>query len=809
MKRPLIAVALLYVSGVLLAGFPIALVPLFTLAFAFAFLFLIWTDARRVLLGALIVLAGWTNLAQRTGIVSPNDLRTRFNHPEESVTLRGVLCETPYHRVHKVKNQDVWSSMARIELSETRVEGEVWKPAHGRVMSSTKEYLPDNFFAGQTVEVTGLLRAARGPVAEGLFDYRNYLRQQGIYHQFDIKKVAAWQITSSPAHPPLADRFCAWARKTLALGLPVEDESLRLEWALTLGWKAALPEEVAEPFVRAATYHIFAVDGLRIAIIFGILFTLLRAARIPRAYCGLLAMPILCFYAGMTGWPASAIRALVMIMIVFGGWALKRPTDLINSLFAAALVILVWEPRQLFQAGFQLSFFVVLCIILILPFFNAFGEHLLKPDPLLPEALRPRWQKGLRASARFVIDLFLTSVAAWLGSIPLVVWYFHLITPLSGPANVLAVPLCMFVLICNLASLLFATWLPFVTVLFNHAGWFFMESIRTTSHWSAHWPGAYFYLPMPGLFTIGLYYLILITMLTGWLFQGHRRVWKISVLTLLTLVWCGLWLWERPVTRLTILPLNGGHAVYLQPAGDWHDWLIDCGNDSAVDNVVKPFLQAQGVNRLSNLLLTHGEINYSGGAESLTYLFHPKNIYTSPIRFRSPDYRTFVALVKGDPAWRAPIKAGDQAGPWTVLYPPAQTTFTKANDNTLVLRAEINGLRILLLSDLSHTGQNALLANPPDLHADIVIAGMTGDSEPLSDPLLDAIHPQAIILADSPQPANKRAGAKLKQRLARRNIPTLYTTTTEAITIAIRPQTWTLTAMDGTEISGTNLSAVR
>jgi hypothetical protein len=51
----------------------------------------------------------------------------------------------------------------------------------------------------------------------------------------------------------LADRFRAWAREALARGLPVEDESLRLEWALTLGWKTALAEEVSEPFVQAAT----------------------------------------------------------------------------------------------------------------------------------------------------------------------------------------------------------------------------------------------------------------------------------------------------------------------------------------------------------------------------------------------------------------------------------------------------------------------------------------------------------------------------------------------------------------------------
>src|SRR5262249_38217502 len=120
----------------------------------------------------------------------------------------------------------------------------------------------------------------------------------------------------------------------------------------------------------------------------------------------------------------------------------NRPLNHINSLSLAALLILVYEPRQLFQAGFQLSFFVVLCIILIMPFFDNLGKRLLQVDPLLPDELRPAWQLHLRTIARWTISLLLASVAAWLGSIPLVAYYFHLITPLSGPANVLAVPLC-------------------------------------------------------------------------------------------------------------------------------------------------------------------------------------------------------------------------------------------------------------------------------------------------------------------------------------------------------------------------------
>jgi competence protein ComEC len=807
MKRPLIPVALFLVLGILLGPLPVPLSALFATSFILVLLFAVWPRARLVLLCALIVLAGWTNHARRIAILSPYDLRVIFGEHDALATIHGKLVATPSHRLHlDLKyNTNYWTTTAEIEVSRVSLDNENWQPAFGRIETITYDNLPDSFFAGQTVELNGDLKPASGTVAEGLFDYRSYLRQKGIYYEMQLNYAEAWRLIASPASPPLADRFCLWARHALELGLPVKDESLQLEWALTLGWKAALTDEISEPFIRAATYHIFAVDGLRIAIISAILMGLFRAAGVPRAWCGLAVAPLIFFYAAMTGWPASAVRAIVMIMVIFVGWALKRPSDLINSLFAAAIVILLWEPRQLYQAGFQLSFFVVLCIILILPFFKYVGKWLLRPDPLLPESLRPRWQRVLHPPARYLIDLLLTSTAAWLGSIPLVALYFHLITPLSGPANVIAVPLCGLVLICNLSSLLLVAWLPGVAVLFNHAGWFIMEGIRASSQWSSRWPGAYFYLPMPSLFTIGVYYFILLAALTGWLFQGRRRKWKIGAVIVLCVIWSAHWPWERPATRLTVLPVDGGHAVYLRGPGQGNGWLVDCGGESSVDKLLKPYLRAQGVNRLPNFLLTHGESFYSGGAQLACDLFRPRNIYVSSVHFLSSDYNTFLRGVHTNSALRPPVRDGDQLGPFTAFTPEATARVVKADDRPMLLRAEINGIRVLLLSDLGHPGQNALLnGDTNNLRADIVVAGVPDDGEPLGDAFLDFVQPRVIVIADSDFPAKKKASPDLKDRLAQRNVPVFYTSEMRSVTITIRPGSWQVEAMDGTRAFGTS-----
>jgi competence protein ComEC len=295
-----------------------------------------------------------------------------------------------------------------------------------------------------------------------------------------------------PLKPPLADQFCEWAQRTLARGLPAEDQSLRLLWAMVLGWKTALTPEVAEPFMQSGTLHIFAISGLHIALISDILIRLLRVWRMPRALSGLIAIPLIWFYTGATGWQSSAIRSTVMMSIVIAGWALERPSNLLNSLAAAGLIILAWDPTQLFQASFQLSFFVVLGLALIVPPLECARRKLLQPDPLLPPELRPPWQQRLDRPLRWVSTSLATSLAAWLGSMPLIAYYFYMVTPGSLLANMLIVPLSSLALMSSLGAIICGDWLPFLTELFNNSSWLWMQWMIRLSQWFAGLPGAYF-----------------------------------------------------------------------------------------------------------------------------------------------------------------------------------------------------------------------------------------------------------------------------------------------------------------------------
>jgi competence protein ComEC len=804
MKRPLLFAGLLYVAGILLGNFvPVPLVILLPVSLALALVAVVWAKARVYFLWPLILLTAWTGYTFNTAIISPHDLRRVLGNGPEIVTVRGTLSEMPTIRYSEVGEKTLWRTMARVDVTSLRPNRGEWKPALGRMAVTTPGPLT-NLFAGQTVEISGVAAPPKFAAAEGLFDYRNYLRRLGIYYQLQTGGEPDWQILASPRKPPLADRFRNWARQALAMGLPTEDESLRLEWALTLGWKTALTEEVSEPFVQAATYHIFAVDGLRMAIVFGIFFGLFRALGIPRSISGLILIPLIWFYVALTGWPASAIRATVMLTIVIIGWVLKRPSDLINSLFAAALIILVWDPQQLFQAGFQLSFFVVLCIILIVPPLQKYWEQLFAPHPLLPKKLHRQWPAVIRVPARFVSGVLLTSFAAWVGAIPLVACYFNIITPVSTPANLLAVPLCAVVLISNLASLLLASWFHSAAVLFNHAGWFVMECIRVSSDWFADWPAAYYYVPAPTVFTTSLYYAVFLAVVTGWLFQPRLRALKFTALSLALLLWSWQFWQASRVTQLNVLTLNGGSAIYFDAPGKKDDVLIDCGAINAVEYTTKPFLRAEGVNNLPNLVLTHGDIHHVGGAELVANLFSVKHIYASTIHFRSPPYRNLMNIFDLKPGLVRTINRNDKIGAWTVLHPNPTEHFPQADDSAVVLLGILGKTRVLLLSDLGRPGQNALLDRNPDLKADIVVTGLPVKTEPICDALLEQLRPRLIIVSDSEFPVSERASAKLCERLARKSVPVLYTHSTGSAVIEFRDDKWTLRTMSGARLSSGN-----
>ena len=211
---------------------------------------------------AFLVFAGWANHAFHTATLSPVDLRRLIKDEAEIITLRGRMVDTPVQRITRRESGSIERLLLMVDTEAIWCDDQ-WQVAHGRVMVVTTNRLDVGYYAGRRIDVDGVIARPSGPMAPGLFDYRQYLIRRGIHFELRTDEFTQWSLldTNTPPSRPLVDRFRQWSTNNLALGLPEQDEALELLWAMSLGWRTALTGEVKEPFMRSGTMHLFAISS--------------------------------------------------------------------------------------------------------------------------------------------------------------------------------------------------------------------------------------------------------------------------------------------------------------------------------------------------------------------------------------------------------------------------------------------------------------------------------------------------------------------------------------------------------------------
>lgn len=181
--------------------------------------------------------------------------------------------------------------------------------------------------------------------------------------------------------------------------------------ALALGDQRAIDRELRRSYSRTGTAHLLSVSGLHVGIIFVILNLLLGWIRLFRkGYIiqGLIVIGLLACYAVLTGLSPSVLRAVLMFSLFQIGLMLSRYTNNLNTLCAAALILLLWNPYYLYHIGFQLSFAAMVGII-----------TLYQP---IAGLWRPRW-----TVLRWLWSITIVTVTAQFGVFPLVMYHFGMV----------------------------------------------------------------------------------------------------------------------------------------------------------------------------------------------------------------------------------------------------------------------------------------------------------------------------------------------------------------------------------------------
>jgi len=255
--------------------------------------------------------------------------------------------------------------------------------------------------------------------------------------------------------------------------------------------------------------------------------------------------------------------------------------------------------------------------------------------------------------------------------------------------------------------------------------------------------------------------------------------------------------WPKDVVEITALDLPDGMAVFVNAPGERHDWLIDGGGDWSGERVVVPYLRGQGVDRLEAILLTRGDKAHAGGLSGVVEIIPTGRALHSGAGSRSKFFWDWLGRMRQQHLPIGTIRAGDDVMitgdiRLQVLNPPPESSYTRSDDNSVVLLLEFGSNRVLLTSDAGASVERRLLANHADLRAQVIVKGRHADETSCIDEFLDAVRPEAVVQCVNSRPSDRYLQPELRDRLRQRGIAYYRTDEAGAVTIRLAPNGYTI-----------------
>ena len=292
----------------------------------------------------------------RIGDTSGLQLATDLSDRPRVVNAVGFVTSEP-----KVAPNGFATFLFRLESIE--FDGKT-RPTHATLLVRWR----GNPESGDELKMVGIAEPIALPRNPGEFDMSSYLARQDVRRSLFVRYSEDGVLIRKGAGNPIfraAQESRAWMQTAICRGLDDSPQVQNFLSGIALGLRHQTPEDIEEPFQQTGTLHLFAVAGLHVGIVARLLWILAMMARLSRKWATALIIPLLLFYAAVTGLHVSSIRAAVMSSILLGGFFFERKVFALNSLAAAAFFLLCWDTNEFFSTGFQLSFAVVGGIIFI------------------------------------------------------------------------------------------------------------------------------------------------------------------------------------------------------------------------------------------------------------------------------------------------------------------------------------------------------------------------------------------------------------------------------------------------------------
>ena len=640
-------------------------------------------------------------------------------------------------------------------------DGDQWRKASGTarasVLLSEEQTHSETFIqlpaCGSAVEVTGAL-VRGGPTRNpGQFDFRTHFRGKGeLATLFADSTSAVVPVDDATIKPSWRATLRGWIDQQLHQRLPQQQASFAS--AILLGNRDQMDFDVRQQFLKTGASHLLAISGLHVGILASGFLILLKLGILSRRKCLYLTILFVISYAWLVEFRPTVLRAAMLICVMCGARLLGKTALSWGSLAAALMLVLIFNPSDLFSLGAQLSFLAISTTIIGKPW-------IFKPpsrDPLkrLIEQTRPVPVRAIHQIGRGLRTAFCISFLIWIIGLPLVASRFHslaLIAPLINPLLILPLTVALYAGIVTIILCAVSPPAANAAAMICSAG---LASIESMITFGAQQSFAHRWVAGPSDFSVAVFY-------------AGLFLCAVFPLTRLPAKWCVLlgvlWLvfgWLVPARiaeirqqdqhelRLTVIDVKHGSAALVQ-LPDGTNFLFDCGSlsgSNSASTAISETLWYQGIDRLDAIFVSHADVDHFNALPVLLERFSVQSVWTTEamVNRDAGSVRTFheaiskysvpIRLVRAGQGIEFPDSRSSQNPRIEFLGPPSfpdQAKVGRIGDNemSLVVSLRWRGRHILLPGDAEGLGLESLLKSPIE-KVDVLVAAHHGSKN--SDP---------------------------------------------------------------------------
>jgi competence protein ComEC len=487
---------------------------------------------------------------------------------------------------------------------------------------------------------------------------------------------------------------------------------------------------------------------------------------------------------------APTLRAAIICWVFCASFLFHRKSNSLNTLSLAAIILLLIRPTYLFEAGWQLSFAAVLGIILFAGRIEGFLYEKVTDSFWSGKILKTKlFFRVPPALGSHLLKLFSIGLAAWLGSVGILLYHFYTINPLTSIWTVIAFPFVALLLTVGYLKIILSLLLPTVAALLG----VIVTALAAALIWIVEHIAALglsqILIGHVPFVPIALYYCFI-------LFAGAPSRWPLikraacSAAVVIIIASLGITKWQRTHRDnlvLTCLDVGHGQAIFAQLPSS-ANILFDAGSlykSNIGQRVVAPFLDYIGTNKIDAIIISHNNVDHINGIPEIVESYDVNDIYANNAFFRHPDpwgtAGTLKSLVK---IHRLGKNVNvESSAKIKILWPSEQICQDKTlsnNDKSLVSLIEFAGTKILLCSDIEKFAQKELLRIFPNLRPDIIVVPHHGSARTMDAEFLKTLDPNILICSCSRSHYEKHQVIKPLN-----SAKSLYTAKDGAVTVRI------------------------